>query len=196
MHATDVYGAADRHRVELWVRSFSPAGIERAHRDAIDRLDELVEAGVLDDYSVRLWSTEVGLSTTAARTDRAQVVLDRVAAFRKWADRRDRTLEPFFGTREATSSVTGETYTAQVLPIRALAEYRGGDLAFVAPSAAGDAMTSVGGRLSALADGTGGREADGTGGGGHDRKGDGDDDRDDPGGERPPTAADGGHPGG
>lgn len=135
---------------ELWVRSFSPAGLESEHRDVYERLSALEATGAFEDVVVRTWSKEVGLSTTAARSERAGIVLDRVAAFRAWADERGVSIEPFFGTRETTSAVTGERYVARTLPVRALAEYRDGDLCHVAPHAQDGRSLTVGDRLDRI----------------------------------------------
>lgn len=153
MNASDPSGPGER-RAELWVRSSTPVGLERVCRESVDRLEALVLDGILSDYSVRMWGKAVGTTTTAARTERAQEVLDTVASFREWASERDRELTPYFRTREATSAVTDESYTVQVLPVCALAEYRGDELAFVAPSTRGDAHCSVQDRIEALANGT------------------------------------------
>ncbi|PSQ19953.1 hypothetical protein BRD00_00525 [Halobacteriales archaeon QS_8_69_26] len=153
MPNSDHNDTVEQRRVELWVRSSSPVAAESACRESVERLDSLVRDGVLSDRSVRLWGKAVGTSTTAARTERAREVLDTVASFREWAARRDRELTPYFRTREATSAVTDESYTVQVLPVRALAEYRGDDLAFVAPSTHGDTTCSVRDRIDALGTG-------------------------------------------
>jgi hypothetical protein len=102
------------------------------------------------DLSVSVWGREVGLSTTAARTDAGEFVLDRVAAFREWADAHDVCVETFFETREVDSGLTGESYTALVLPVVCLAEYRDDEVHHVAPYTTGSAVHTVADRISAL----------------------------------------------
>jgi hypothetical protein len=136
--------------VELFVRSLSPA--EPPVADHLQRVRHLETAGQVSDADVTVWGTEVGLSTTASRTETGRLVLDRVADFRSWADELGVTMEPFFQTREVTSGLTGEEYTTLVLPVCCLAEYRGPDLVHVSPYSTGDAICSVGDRLDRLAD--------------------------------------------
>ncbi|MEF8852594.1 MAG: HTH domain-containing protein [Haloarculaceae archaeon] len=71
---------------------------------------------------------------------------------RRVADGRDVRVDPFFETREADASLTGESYTALVLPAACLAEYRDGDLHHVAPHTSGSAVHSVADRVTALED--------------------------------------------
>lgn len=123
---------------ELWVRSHAPAGIDREQHALVERLEVLVDAGGLADRSVRSWPTEVALSRTATRAPESAIVLDRVAAFRSWARRTGHSLSPYFRTRELEATVTGEPHAAQVLPVRAMIEYRDGRVVHVAPSVAPD----------------------------------------------------------
>jgi len=138
----------DTTRVELFVRSLSPAGARDRPAAVIDRLDALVEAGHLDNHSVFVWGTEVGLSTSVAGPERTELVLDRVGQFRAWAADRNAALAGV-ETREA-STLTGETYTALSLPVLALAEYDGDRLVGVAPCRTEHENRTVEGRLEAL----------------------------------------------
>lgn len=140
----------DSRRVELFVRSLSP-GERNPGTTHLPRLRRLADEGHVD-LSVSVWGREVGLSTTASRTDTGQYVLDRVAAFREWADTRDVRVDPFFQTREVDAVLTGESYTALVLPTACLAEYRDRDLHHVAPYATDSAVHTVADRVSALED--------------------------------------------
>ena len=141
----------DPPRVELFVRSLSPDATRSPATEQLQRLRRLDQQGVVD-LTVSVWGREIGLSTTATRTDTGQYVLDRVAAFRDWADREGVSVEAFFETREVQSSFTGESYTALVLPTCCLAEYREEKLLHVAPYTTGDAVHSVADRLSRLED--------------------------------------------
>jgi len=138
-------------RVELFVRSLSPGTGRSPTETQLNRLRQLADEGSVD-LSVSVWGREVGLSTTAARTDAGEFVLDRVASFREWADAHDVCVEPFFETREVESGLTGESYTALVLPVVCLAEYRDDDLCHVAPYTTGSAVHTVADRVSALED--------------------------------------------
>ena len=141
--------APDPRRVELFVRSLSPQSGRSPGTTQLHRLRRLADEGVVD-LSVSVWGREVGLSTTAARTDAGEFVLDRVAAFREWADEHDVCVEAFFETREVDSGLTGESYTALVLPAACLAEYRDGGLVHVAPYTTDTAVHTVADRVSAL----------------------------------------------
>ncbi|PSQ03822.1 hypothetical protein BRC95_08700 [Halobacteriales archaeon QS_5_68_33] len=136
-------------RAELFVRSLSPPAGRRPARMQLSRLRRLDEAGALD-LSVSVWGREVALSTTAARTDAGQSVLARVAEAREWADDRGVCVDPFFETREVTSTLTGEAYTALVLPVACLLEYREDELRHVAPYTTDSAVHSVADRVRIL----------------------------------------------
>jgi len=140
-------------RVELFVRSLSPPAGRRPAQMQLSRLRRLDEAGVLD-LTVSVWGREVALSTTAARTDAGQSVLARVAEAREWADDRGLCVDPFFETREVASTLTGEAYTALVLPVACLLEYREGELRHVAPYTTDSAVHSVADRVRTLAEST------------------------------------------
>jgi len=137
--------------VELWVRSQVPAGIDREQHALVERLEALVDRGDLADLSVRSWASEVALSRTTTQAPESQIVLDRVARFRHWAQRTGHSLSPYFRTREVDATITGESYATQVLPVRAVVEYRDGEVVHVAPSIAPDGdSTGVDDRLERL----------------------------------------------
>lgn len=141
-------GTPDERRLELYVRSLASGATPAA--DHADRVRALARDGRVADADVLVWGEEVGLSTTAFRTRVGKAILDRVAAFRAWADDRGATMEPFFETRSVTGTVTGESYTSIRLPVACLAEYADGELVHVAPYRAGDGTCSVGDRLRYL----------------------------------------------
>ncbi|WP_246983860.1 HTH domain-containing protein [Halorientalis marina] len=138
-------------RVELYVRSLAPRAGRRQQNSVIDRLEDLESAGRIDEFTVDVWGRQVGLSSVSARTGAGQFVLDRVASFREWADETGRSVASFFETRRVDSRVTGDKYTALVLPSLTLAEFRDGELAHVAPCSDGDEVTTVADRVEALA---------------------------------------------
>jgi len=134
--------------VALFVRSLSPTETP-ASRHA-DRVRALEVADRVEEASVTVWGSEIELSTRARRTPTGKCVLDRIADFRAWADERGVSMGPFFETREVSSSLTGEEYTALRLPVTCLAEYDGDDLVHVAPYSTGEAICSVADRLRRL----------------------------------------------
>lgn len=137
-------------RVELFVRSLSPSEARNPVDSQLQRLRTLRTNEDVADLSVSVWGREVGLSSTAVRTDAGEFVLERVAAFREWADRRGVSLEPFFESREVRSELTGEEYATLVLPVSCMAEYEDGRLVHVAPHAADDAVCTVADRIDRL----------------------------------------------
>jgi hypothetical protein len=141
-------GTPDERRLELYVRSLSSGATPAA--DHAERVRALAAADRVADAEVLVWGEEVGLSTTAFRTRVGKAILDRVAAFRAWADDRGATMAAFFETRSVTGTVTGESYASIRLPVACLAEYADGDLVHVAPYQAGDGTCTVGDRLRYL----------------------------------------------
>lgn len=137
-------------RLELYVRSLSPDATRTPVETQLERLRELESSTEDLTLSVTVWGREIGLSTTAARTDAGRHVLDRIGAFRHWAEGEDLSLDPFFEPREVRSSVTGENYTSLVLPVSCLAEYSDDELCHVAPYATSTAVCSVADRISTL----------------------------------------------
>jgi hypothetical protein len=133
--------------VELHVRSLAPQGGRDQQESAIERLDRLATDGRIDEFSVDVWGQQVSLSTASARTDAGRAVLDRVEAFREWADETGRSVESFFETRRVASEITDQQYVSLVLPTLTLAEYRDGDLSFVAPCSDGGTVTTVTDRI-------------------------------------------------
>lgn len=136
--------------VDLYVRSLSPAGGQRQLDAVITRLERLATTGRIAEFTVHVWGKQIATSSVATRTTAGQAILDTVDEFRAWAREHGRSLRSFFDTRDVRSRITGEDYTALVLPTMTLAEYHGDDLRFVAPCADGDTMYSVTDRLDTL----------------------------------------------
>jgi len=143
-------GPADR-RIELYVRGLTSRPGRETRERAVTLLERLDAAGTIATFTVRVWGQEVGLSTTAAETERGRDILDRVGAVRRWANRNDVSVEPFFDGRAATSGITGEEYTTLRLPVAVLAEYADGDLAYVTPHEDCGTVRTVQDRLDHLA---------------------------------------------
>ncbi|WP_135365000.1 HTH domain-containing protein [Halosimplex halophilum] len=134
--------------VALFVRSLSPSASPAArHAEWVRALEA---GGRVAEASVAVWGSEVELSARARRTPAGKCVLDRVAAFRAWADERGVSMAPFFDTRAVSASLTGEEYTALRLPVTCLAEYEDEELVHVAPYSTGEAICSVADRLRRL----------------------------------------------
>jgi hypothetical protein len=133
----------------LYVRSLAPAGLQSHHETVFERLDGLKAAGVIDDYSVRVWGKSVS-PDAAEWTDSGQAIWEQLARFREWADDNDASLRSFFDEEAVHSELTGQTYTRVLLPTMTLAEYEGDELRFVAPCSDGETVHTVADRLDEL----------------------------------------------
>ncbi|MFB6179925.1 MAG: HTH domain-containing protein [Halorientalis sp.] len=138
---------SDPIRLELYVRTLSPAGARARQEAVLDRLKRLEADGHIDDWYVKVWGNRIDPTTTAAETDQGQFILNRIAEFKQWALAENTTLESFYQTHEQSSSITGEDHTNIVLPKMGLAEYHGTELQQVAPCTTGDEVYSVGDHL-------------------------------------------------
>lgn len=147
--------------VELWVRSFAPTEHTARRKRVMDRLETLVEAGDLDDVTVRVWGDEIAVEGDQPAA--AREILTRVERFEEWADAADAELGRAFERRRVECSFTERTCVSQRLPAMALAEFADGDLQCVTPHRREGAQVSVPERVRWLAgvDGEGGPGSEG-----------------------------------
>lgn len=141
---------ATSRRVELFVRSLSPKPAAGPTRRHLDRLRAIEASDPATDVRVGVWGREVALSTAAVGTERGRQLLGKIASFRKWAERRGVSLDPFFETRTARGDLVGEDYAALALPVACLAEYESDRLVNVSPYVAGSAICSVSDHIGRL----------------------------------------------
>lgn len=120
-------------RVDLFVRSLRPGNWQAKQDRVLDRLESLVDEGVIDGFDVYVWGSAAPPSADRARTAFGRFVLDRIAAFEEWAHRNDRSLGELFAECEVESSITGESRHCRRLPAMAMAEYHDGRLRCVTP---------------------------------------------------------------
>lgn len=66
-------------RIELWV----PSGRRAEFTPVIDRLDDAVERGLIEEYTVETWDRFVDLSGSLSPRERR--VRDRLASYAQWA---------------------------------------------------------------------------------------------------------------
>ena len=134
--------------VELCVRSLSD--------DVQPLLDEtlrrLREAETVDEVEVTVFGRAFDPTGPAAVTETGRALADRLDAFRRWAGENDASFGPFFRAR-TVERLTGGACTRVDLPTVTLAEYREGELAFVAPCRLGERQHGVLDRARRLADG-------------------------------------------
>jgi hypothetical protein len=138
----------DRPRLELFVRSLAPTVGREEQERVVRRLRDLDEQARIEGFDLVVCGDCVCPAAETARTEAGQRLLGSYEAFEDWARARSRDLVGF-EHREVESTLIGspEPVTGVVFPRMALAEYRDGSLAFVAPSANGVERTSVADRL-------------------------------------------------
>jgi hypothetical protein len=133
-------------RVEVYLRSLAPTDIRDTQEKIVDRLRTLDDEGQIKGVDYTLCGECVCPSLQTAETDIAKLLLRRFESFEEWADNNDRELVGF-EQRDTESLLTGTSVTGIVFPRLTLAEFRDGELTFVAPSANGTEQTSVTDRL-------------------------------------------------
>jgi hypothetical protein len=135
-------------RVELFVRSLAPTDARETQEQVVNRLQSLDENDRIRGVDYTLCGECVCPSLNSAETDIAQLLLGRYERFETWAESNGRDLIGF-ERRETEPLLTGTSVTGIVFPRLTLAEFRGGDVSFVAPSTDGTEQTTVKERLDA-----------------------------------------------
>ena len=138
-------------RVELYVRSLSPRESRRKIERVVERLERLVEDGVIADYRVVPTGAELPATPADAVTAYGEYLCRRLDVFEEWAAASGRSLGSVLERRTVDSAFTGEVHDALVVPTMLMAEYDGTALRFVAPCDADGERVSVMDRLDALA---------------------------------------------
>lgn len=133
-------------RIELFCRSLAPSTGRQEQERVVKRLRTLDETDRIRGFEVVLCGECVCPRAATAETDPGERLLDRYDAFQTWAEETGRELGGF-EKRATKSMLTGTTVTGIVFPRLTLAEYREGELTFVAPSRDGSDGTSVADRL-------------------------------------------------
>lgn len=119
--------------IELFVRSQSASAVRPQQQAVIERLASLERRGVIDEFDVRVWGAEMCLTTASEETTCYTETIDRLEAFETWASRAGVSLDRTFQHRDRQSTVTGEDYTAIIVPVMCLVVYRDGELRCVSP---------------------------------------------------------------
>lgn len=135
-------------RVELWIRSMSSWTVGR-EGTFVDDIEELVDAGVVDDYEVTMWNDHVPVEPERELTRREALVRDRVDAIREWADEQGYEL-PAFSRSKKVRGFDGPSYEATVLPLAVLIGFDDGAVEWMAPYSDGETHVSVQDRLDEL----------------------------------------------
>jgi hypothetical protein len=142
-------------RVECWLRAGDGPVVREVRRELRDRLDRLDRRAAVGSYEVETWGRSVALEEAASVTETGgsaapATVRERLAAFREWADREDRSLAPAVRRREHTTLDSPATVPVVDLPVACLAVADDDGLAGVYPHAADGEVRRVSDCLDAL----------------------------------------------
>ncbi|MEF8775292.1 MAG: HTH domain-containing protein [Haloarculaceae archaeon] len=140
-------------RVVVWHRS-SAMPPEDPRRDVLRRLRDLEAAGQLDEVTVRTWGKSVPcdeIDEDRAGLERSDVA-NRIADFRSWATRTDRSLEPAFCRASRTTMTSDRETEVLRLPMQCLAVYGGDRLVDLYPNTTSEGPRTVRDGLGALAE--------------------------------------------
>jgi hypothetical protein len=135
-------------QLELFMRSSAPAAARERQTAAVERLRALGDDDGIEAVAVRTWEKRIPVGEHAREEGATH---HAYAAFEDWARGRGVELRPFFDTHECYSSITGESYTALVLPVLCLAVSESDRLSAVFPHATPERTYAVGDALDALA---------------------------------------------
>jgi hypothetical protein len=144
--------AEHRPRLELFLRSLAPSTGREQQERIVERVRTLDDEDFVRDFEVVLCGECVCPRSVTAETEPGERLLNSYERFTEWADETDRELVGF-EERDTKSILTGTRVTGIVFPRVVIAEYRSGELAFVAPSRDGGSETAVTDRLSAYESG-------------------------------------------
>jgi hypothetical protein len=133
--------------VELYCRASTTTAtaVDRYHTE----LSSLSAAGAIDDVEVVTWPNRIELSAGAQSE-----VAKAYERFAEWADEAGLRLAPAFDVESYESEFTGNSGTALVTPIAAVAVYEGDDLDAVYPHVADGEVVDVEDAIDALRTGS------------------------------------------
>lgn len=134
------------------MRSFEPTGTGRKRERALERLERLAATPAVESATVGVWGEGVEETRELDRVPQLRTVRRRLEAFDAWAERTERSLEPFFRRERVESTITGRTTDVRRLPTLALAEFAGDEVVHVAPCRDGDRTIDALDRLAAIED--------------------------------------------
>jgi hypothetical protein len=136
-------------RIELWVWADRDC-LDDERNLALQRVESLDEAGVIDSYSLNEWAHQVPLTGESSLDRRSERLQDRLDASRAWAEENDVEL-PLSPGHAAGSGRMGPTTVVQDVPPLLMIEYGVEGVECVTPHRAGRDEHSIEDRLDALA---------------------------------------------
>lgn len=112
--------------VELFVRSLTPDGAEEQQEKVINRLEELDDSDVIDEFRTYVWGKQicVPMSSDGGDIKSTSGESDMYREFIEWSEENGVTLAPFFQERESVSRDS----RVIVFPVMCLCVYEDGDL--------------------------------------------------------------------
>ncbi|KTG21951.1 HTH domain-containing protein [Haloferax profundi] len=112
-------------RVELWV----PSGKRNEFDAVVARLDDAVEHGVVDEYTVETWDRFVDLS--GRLTPRERRIRDKLSSYARWSADHGRHLPGLGDPITRGVGRMGPERTTRRVPRGVMAEYEDGVLSYV-----------------------------------------------------------------
>jgi len=112
-------------RIELWV----PSGRRAEFTPVIERLDDAVERGLIEEYTVETWDRFVDLS--GSLNPRERRVRDRLASYARWAATRGDRLTGLGDPGVRGVGRMGPERLTRRTPRAVMAEYEDGVLTYV-----------------------------------------------------------------
>lgn len=130
-------------RIDVFLRSLgTPAAGRHAEPSVLARLADLETSGRVDTYTVSIWGDSVCPDDPCAETPVGQYVMEKVEAFRAWAEESGLVELPF-ETRTVHPMLEDEPCEVLRLPRICLAVVADGELIGVFPGRFGDRHLSV-----------------------------------------------------
>lgn len=129
-------------RVELWV----PSGRRPEFEAVIARLDDAVERGAIDDYSVETWDTFVDLSGRLSPRERR--ARDKLSTYARWSARHGERLSGLGDPVTRGVGRMGPERVTRRVPRAVMAEYEEGVLSNV--TACEECVGALSARVSEL----------------------------------------------
>lgn len=129
-------------RLELYLRSLAPTKTRDSQEQILRQVQRLDDQDRISGFEVVLCGECVCPSLKSAETEVGQRLLRRYDEFERWAEQHERDLVAF-QQRNRKSMLTDTSITGVKFPRITIAEYRDGELDFVAPSSNGTEETNV-----------------------------------------------------
>ncbi|AFK18567.1 hypothetical protein E6P09_07255 [Haloferax mediterranei ATCC 33500] len=115
----------DSVRVELWI----PCGKREEFEAVIERLDDAVEHGAVEEYTIETWDRYIDIS--GGLTPRERHIRDRLSSYARWAANRGERLSGLGDPVVRGVGRMGPERVTRRTPRAVMAEYEDGVLTYV-----------------------------------------------------------------